>query len=111
MLWVSKTCVTSIPDALMIRALHLIFNNIQVSTDFTGRFGNLENLDFQKLSLLLLWIKMWHHFIRVKTLLGEAVIAEPVPGPTLGAAFGAALSSGWSHSTEAELVPSGMEQH
>lgn len=53
---------------------------------------------------------MWHQQKTVKTLLGEAFIAEPVPGPTLGAAVGAALSFSWSRSSEAELITSGMEQ-
>jgi len=46
----------------------------------------------------------------VKTLLGEAFIAEPVLGTNLGAAVGVVLSSSWSCNSEAELITSGMEQ-
>lgn len=72
--------------------------------------GELGTLDFENPSLFLLWVKVWHQQKTVKTPLGEAFIAEPVPGTTLGAAAGAALSFSRSRSSEAELITSGMEQ-
>lgn len=100
--------MTSIPDALMIWALDLIFSNVIVSTDFTGRvrYSGLPKLP----GVFLLSVKMWHQQKIVKSLLGEAFIAVPVPDTTLGAAVVAALSFGWSRSSEAERITSGMEQ-